>query len=101
MDPEQLIDTINHYKKKGHPEYQEVYIDYGFMSHTYESQPEDNQNSESDPKPKSKPQYSQINIQKQIPQYSDVGLSNTVILAGNIFDGQEVKEHINVITKLR
>ena len=101
MDPEQLLDTINHYKKKGHPEYKEVYIDYGFMSHTYENQPEDNQNSGSDHKPTSKPQYSQINIQKLSPQYSDVGLSNTVILAGKIFNGEEVKEDTNVITKLR
>ena len=31
MDPEQLVDTINHYKNEGHPEYQEVSIDYGFM----------------------------------------------------------------------
>ena len=62
MDPEQLVDTINHYKKKGHPEYQKVSIDYGFMSHTYENQPEDDQNSESNDKPKLKPQYSHINI---------------------------------------
>ena len=99
--PRATVDTINHYKKKGHPEYQKVYIDYGFMSQAYDNQSEDDQNSGSDHKQKSTPQYSQINIQKLSPQYSDIGLSNTVILAGKIFNGEEVKEDTNIITKLR
>ena len=71
------------------------------MSHSHENQNETDKDAGSDQKPKSQSQYSEINIQKLPPQHSDIGLSNTVILAGKVFDGQEMREDMNVITKLR
>ena len=101
MDPEQLADNINRYKMEGHPEYQDVIIDYGYMSHTLESPLETDEDSESNHMPKLNQQFSEINLQKSLPQYSDIGLSNTVVVAGDMFNGKKVKEDINVITKLR
>ena len=51
MDPEQLADNINRYKMEGHPEYQDVIIDYGYMSHTLESPLETDEDSESNHMP--------------------------------------------------
>ena len=89
MSPEQLVDSIYYYKEKGHPEYQDVIIDYGFMSISPEIQVETDEHSKSD------------NKQKTNTQHFEVGLSNKVIIAGETFNGKKVTEDINVILKLR
>ena len=77
IDPEQLVDFINCYKREGFPGYEGVEMEYKFMKSIHEFNPD----------------------------YSEVGLCNSVILPGkgeySLFDGKEVTEDLNVILKLR
>ena len=109
MDPEQLVDLIHYYKKKGNRCYRHITIDYSYMQTSNEMPPETN--------PANKPYQtksgtiynSPYTLQPQYnPENCEVGLSNDVILPGEdwrgfprMFRGEEVTEDINVIVKLK
>ena len=90
MSQEQLVDYMQHYKKKGHSQYQGLSFDYSLMLTSDEIKPEN------------QPKCDQMFSYQQNPLNCEIGLSNTVIFPGDgIFKGEEVTEVINVITKLR
>ena len=109
MDPEQLVDLIHYYKKKGNRCYRHITIDYSYMQTSNEMPPETNP-ANKPYKTKSGTMYnSPYTLQPQYnPENCEVGLSNDVIFPGEdwrgfprMFRGEEVTEDINVIVKLK
>ena len=84
IDPEQLVDYMRYYKEAGLTEYQDVSFNYARMTNYAPFNPK------TYPVPKSN------------CNWAEVGLSNSVVLSGKgTFDGEEAKEDINIILKLR
>ena len=78
MSQEQLVDYMQHYKKKGHPQYQGLSFDYSLMLTSDEIKPEN------------QPKCDQMFSYQQNPLNCEIGLSNTVIFPGDgIFKGEE------------
>ena len=88
IDQEQLVDCLNYFKECGEPGYQEMDIDYSYMSASCELDP-----------------------QTTKPKHYEIGLNSTLIGPGRktwlknspiiTFDGKVVKRNVNVILKLR
>ena len=103
MDPEQLVDCILYHQKKGHPEYENILIDYSFMSTSHEIPPWTNPENKIK-LTKDGPVYNGLDGHRIMnPQDYEVGLSNAVLLPGDEFGfrGEEVTEDLNVIVKLK
>ena len=97
IDPEQLLDCLNYYKKEGLHEYQDFTPEYWLM-------PTEVFNPEAEPEPESGCTVSLGRFGKQSnPKYCEIGLSNSVILGGydHTFDGEKVTEDINIFLKLK